>query len=73
MPAERSKQEEERRLLYVGMTRAIETLCLLEFAEQGNPFLRALHGEWMLKREASSSLPDNRIVKHRQLHHAWTA
>ena len=65
MPAEQSKQEEERRLLYVGMTRAIETLCLLEFAEQGNPFLRALHGEWMLKREASSSLPDNRIVKHR--------
>ncbi|MBI5552895.1 MAG: RecQ family ATP-dependent DNA helicase [Desulfobacterales bacterium] len=50
---ERSKQEEERRLLYVGMTRARQTLCLLELKPQGNPLIRDLSGDALLHRQAA--------------------
>nr|WP_281432450.1 RecQ family ATP-dependent DNA helicase [Desulfatitalea alkaliphila] len=59
-PPTRPQQEEERRLLYVGMTRARETLCLMETDEHPNPFITNLQGEWMLQREAPrdpNSLP----------------
>jgi len=49
-PDEAREQEEERRLLYVGMTRAKETLCLMEMEKKGNPFMAGLDGEWVLKR-----------------------
>jgi ATP-dependent DNA helicase RecQ len=51
-PSQRQKQEEERRLLYVGMTRARETLCLFELASRANPFLRELNGDGVLRRPA---------------------
>jgi ATP-dependent DNA helicase RecQ len=53
LPAERAKQEEERRLLYVGMTRARQTLCLMELKSQGNPLIRDLSGHAVLHREAA--------------------
>ena len=49
--ADIKRQEEERRLLYVGLTRAKETLNLLEMEKQGNPFISDLHGDFMFKRE----------------------
>jgi ATP-dependent DNA helicase RecQ len=52
-PAERRKQEEERRLLYVGMTRARQTLCLMEMAASPNPFLGPLTGPSILRRPGS--------------------
>lgn len=66
-PPGRPRQEEERRLLYVGMTRAIETLCLLEFGQGGNPYLEPLMGEWMLKREAPATEPPRAgtVAQHR--------
>jgi ATP-dependent DNA helicase RecQ len=50
LPDDRKRCEEERRLLYVGMTRAKETLCLLHMQQQGNPFTAVLQGEWILDR-----------------------
>ncbi|MFZ1985818.1 MAG: ATP-dependent helicase, partial [Desulfatitalea sp.] len=50
---ERSKQEEERRLLYVGMTRARQTLCLLELERQGNPLIQSLAGDCLVRRAAA--------------------
>lgn len=51
-PPQRAKQEEERRLLYVGMTRAMQTLCLFDCHAAPNHFLHPLHGEYLLKRSA---------------------
>jgi len=44
--------EDERRLYYVGITRARETLCLLRRADAANPFLRELAGDHLLERDA---------------------
>ncbi|MEJ2040453.1 MAG: RecQ family ATP-dependent DNA helicase, partial [Desulfosarcinaceae bacterium] len=41
LPTQHTRREEERRLLYVGMTRARQTLCLAERAFRPNPFLDA--------------------------------
>nr|MCU0605256.1 ATP-dependent helicase [Desulfobacterales bacterium] len=43
--------EEERRTLYVGMTRARETLALMKLAERPNPFLREFRGDCFLSRK----------------------
>ena len=66
LPAGRRKQEEERRLLYVGMTRARQTLCLLELASRGNPFLRDLNGDAILRRSAAAGEPEAEPVPARQ-------
>jgi ATP-dependent DNA helicase RecQ len=50
-PAEKKMQEDERRLLYVGMTRARETLSLLEMEARGNPFISHLQGDFIFKKE----------------------
>ncbi|WP_305908033.1 RecQ family ATP-dependent DNA helicase [Methylomarinum sp. Ch1-1] len=42
--------EEQRRLLYVAMTRARETLCLLHSQDSPNPYLPALQGDFILRR-----------------------
>ena len=39
------------------MTRAKETLCLLELAAGGNPLLRPLAGDWLLDRRAAAPAP----------------
>jgi ATP-dependent DNA helicase RecQ len=44
------EREEERRLYYVAMTRARETLCLLQRKDANNPFLARLDGDFLLKR-----------------------
>jgi ATP-dependent DNA helicase RecQ len=67
-PSRRQKQEEERRLLYVGMTRAKETLCLLELASQGNPLLRELKGDGILRRSAPAGDSATPTMPARQYH-----
>jgi len=54
--------EEQRRLLYVAMTRAKETLCLLHRRDMRNPYLQTLCGDFVLWREAemASSIPLDR-------------
>ncbi|MGR9052331.1 MAG: ATP-binding domain-containing protein, partial [Gammaproteobacteria bacterium] len=45
--------EEARRLLYVGMTRARETLCLMRRRDLAQPFSADLAGEHLFERNAS--------------------
>ena len=45
------EKEEERRIFYVGMTRAEETLCLFQCRDTHNPHLRLLEGDSILRRK----------------------
>jgi ATP-dependent DNA helicase RecQ len=45
--------EEERRLYYVAMTRARQTLCLLTPRRPPNPHIRLLKGQFLLRRPAT--------------------
>jgi ATP-dependent DNA helicase RecQ len=58
-PSDDKQTEEERRTLYVGMTRARETLALMMSEERPNPLLRDLKGGNLLLRRgaAPSSKP----------------
>ena len=47
--------EEQRRLLYVAMTRAKETLCLMQRKDACNPFLNEIAGDFTLRRDAAES------------------
>jgi len=49
--------EEQRRLLYVAMTRAKETLCLMRRLDWHNPFLPEIQGEYLLVRTAPILTP----------------
>ncbi|MGR9043680.1 MAG: RecQ family ATP-dependent DNA helicase [Gammaproteobacteria bacterium] len=51
--------EEQRRLFYVAMTRAKETLCLLHRQDQRHPFLTEVAGDHLLQREASVQRSDS--------------
>ncbi len=63
---EAQRREEERRLLYVGLTRARQTLCLMEMEENGNPFLPEMDGPWMLtRRVAPQAGGDDRLTSRR--------
>lgn len=58
--------EEQRRLLYVAMTRAKETLCLLQRQDARNPFLKEIQGDHLLLRTAPElPAPDrgNRVYR----------
>jgi len=48
--------EEERRVFYVGMTRAKETLCLFERKDRGNPHVRFIEGDFVLRRPGDETL-----------------
>jgi ATP-dependent DNA helicase RecQ len=54
----RHQQEEERRTLYVGMTRAKETLTVFHLERRPNPLLRNLKGNFLLRRIAPEAAPD---------------
>lgn len=47
-PMSKTQLEEERRVMYVGMTRAEETLCLLKNQNRANPFLREINGNFSI-------------------------
>ncbi|MGR9117397.1 MAG: RecQ family ATP-dependent DNA helicase, partial [Gammaproteobacteria bacterium] len=47
------EQEEQRRLFYVAMTRAKETLCLMQRQDLQHPFLIEVAGDHVLLQEAS--------------------
>lgn len=53
-PGDPARIEEERRTLYVGMTRARETLAVMKLAERPNPFLKGIKGECFLSRKGSA-------------------
>jgi ATP-dependent DNA helicase RecQ len=49
-PRETAKLEEERRVFYVSLTRAKETLTILARSDSQNPFTAELSGRWLLDR-----------------------
>ncbi|MFW5443961.1 MAG: RecQ family ATP-dependent DNA helicase [Methylococcaceae bacterium] len=46
-----AKTEEQCRLFYVAMTRAKETLCLLQRQDLNNPYLQIMQGDFLLTRD----------------------
>ena len=58
-PGNRSEWEEERRVMYVGMTRAKETLCLLKIPGRPNPFLQEIRGDFMAGRTYTGDFVEN--------------
>ena len=59
------KLEEERRLYYVGMTRARETLHLIERRDEPNPHVVVLGGESVERRSPHVPRPDEAVVRRR--------
>ena len=47
----KQNQEEERRLCYVAMTRARETLAMMERADESNPHTGLLDGDFSMRRQ----------------------
>jgi ATP-dependent DNA helicase RecQ len=61
----KGEREEQRRLLYVAMTRAKETLCLLHCENSRQSFLTEIHGDCVVERIAS-----NTAIRTTLLHYA---
>ncbi len=57
--------EEQRRLLYVAMTRARETLCLMQRKDAVNPFLNEITGDFTLRRDAVISQEADQLTVSR--------
>jgi ATP-dependent DNA helicase RecQ len=55
--------EEQRRLFYVAMTRAKETLCLMQRLDQRNPFLAEITGDHLLTRTVNPKPQDEPLAK----------
>ncbi len=60
--------EEQRRLLYVAMTRAKETLCLFQRRDSSHPFLNEIRGEHLLVRAAPQQSPCPDSANNRLYH-----
>ena len=60
------EQEEERRVYYVAMTRAKETLCLFERADTTNPHSVLVEGDFLLKRDPLLIAPPDNLVLRRR-------
>jgi ATP-dependent DNA helicase RecQ len=58
----RQEQEEERRVYYVAMTRAKETLCLFERADMSNPHTGLIEGDFLLRRDPPVLAPPDDLV-----------
>ena len=59
-------QEEERRIYYVAMTRAKETLCLFERTDIPNPHTGILDGDFLLRRDPPLLSPPDELVLRRR-------
>ncbi|RLA25380.1 MAG: RecQ family ATP-dependent DNA helicase, partial [Gammaproteobacteria bacterium] len=58
--------EEQRRLFYVAMTRAKETLCLLKRQELQNPYLEKLEGDFLLSRKTDGIAMPSVSIENKQ-------
>jgi ATP-dependent DNA helicase RecQ len=59
------QDEDGRRLFYVGMTRARETLSLGELGRGGNPHLALLEGDWLIRRPCTLDPPPAALLARR--------
>ena len=57
--------EEERRLFYVGMTRARETLTLGSLTGSGNPWLDEIAGDWLVRLRPQVEAPMAEVMARR--------
>ncbi|MGR9014270.1 MAG: UvrD-helicase domain-containing protein, partial [Gammaproteobacteria bacterium] len=55
--------EEQRRLYYVAMTRAKETLCLMRRQDLRNPFMAEITGDHLLTRTVNPALQTGELTK----------
>ena len=62
----KGQQEEERRVFYVAMTRAKETLCLFERADSPNPHTGLIEGDFLFKRDPPMVAPPDELVLRRR-------
>jgi len=58
--------EEQRRLFYVAMTRAKETLCLLQRQDQHNPYLESLVGDFIIQRDSQVAVDSGLMLENKQ-------
>lgn len=61
-PSDKDRWEEERRVMYVGMTRAEETLHLLKIPGRPNPFLREISGKFVMPLNYQDKIDNSRYV-----------
>jgi ATP-dependent DNA helicase RecQ len=61
----RSEWEEERRVMYVGMTRAEETLRLMKIPSQPNSFLKEIRGDYTVSKTYTGDVIDNDLQNKR--------
>ena len=59
-------QEEERRVYYVAMTRAKETLCLFERADMSNAHTGLIEGDFFFRRDPPVTAPPDGLVLRRR-------
>jgi len=57
--------EDERRLFYVGMTRARETLTLGALTGNGNPWVHEIEGDWLMRLRPKIEPPPAEVVARR--------
>jgi len=62
IPSSKDRREEERRVMYVGMTRAEETLHLLKIPGRTNPFLREISGKSVMPLACQDKIDNNSYV-----------
>ena len=61
----RTEREEERRVMYVGMTRAEETLRLVKISSQPNPFLKEIRGDYTVSKTYTDASINNDLQNKR--------
>jgi ATP-dependent DNA helicase RecQ len=60
------EQEEERRVYYVALTRAKETLCLFERADVPNPHTGLMNGDFVFRREPPcEQRPEEHVLRRK--------
>jgi len=64
-PSNRTEWEEERRVMYVGMTRAEETLRLMKIPRRPNPFLREIRGDFVISKTYTGDVIENELQNKR--------
>ncbi len=60
-PSGKSEWEEERRVMYVGMTRAEETLRMMKIPNRSNPFLREIRGDFVVSKTYAGNEIENEL------------